>query len=243
MAEEEVPGVVPELEATIRADVDRFEPKLAQERDSASAATIVARARQSRIPVVSYDRLVVAAPVDYYVSFDNEQVGRLQGQALIDRLAADGKGDGTIVMINGSPTDNNASQFKAGAHAVLDVSGLAIGAEYDTPDWSPDKAQQQMEQALTKLGGDRVAGVYAANDGTAGGAIAAMKAAGIAPLPPVTGQDAELAAIQRRRRAVHDRVQGDPDRGRSRGRARRRARTRHRTGPGHSQRHGRQRRR
>ena len=68
--------------------------------------------------------------------------------------------------------------------------------EYDTPDWSPDKAQDEMTQALTALG-NHVDGVYAANDGTAGGAIAAMKAAGIAPLPPITGQDAELAAIQR----------------------------------------------
>ena len=71
-----------------------------------------------------------------------------------------------------------------------------IAKEYDTPDWSPDKAQNEMEQALTALG-NKVDGVYAANDGTAGGAIAAMKAAGINPLPPVTGQDAELAGIQR----------------------------------------------
>jgi len=71
-----------------------------------------------------------------------------------------------------------------------------IAKEYDTPDWSPDKAQQEMEQALTALN-NQVDGVYAANDGMAGGAIAAMKAAGLNPLPPVTGQDAELAAIQR----------------------------------------------
>jgi D-xylose transport system substrate-binding protein len=165
--------------------------------DSASAAAIVARAKQSKVPVVSYDRLVMGADVDYYVSFDNRKVGELQGQALLDRLTADGAADETIVIINGSPTDNNAKLYKDGAHSVLDDSGLVVGAEYDTPDWSPDKAQQQMEQAITKLGGDRIAGVYAANDGTAGGAIAAMKAAGIARIPPVTGQDAELAAVQR----------------------------------------------
>jgi D-xylose transport system substrate-binding protein len=73
---------------------------------------------------------------------------------------------------------------------------LTIAKEYDTPDWSPDQAQNEMQQALTALGNE-VDGVYAANDGTAGGAIAAMKAAGLEPLPPVTGQDAELAAIQR----------------------------------------------
>ncbi len=165
--------------------------------DSASASAIVARAKQSKIPVISYDRLILNADVDYYLSFDNEQVGKLQGQALLDKLKADGKGTGNIVMINGAPTDNNAKLFKAGAHSVLDGSGLVVGAEYDTPDWSPDKAQQQMEQAITRLGKDQIAGVYCANDGTAGGAIAAMKASGINPLPPVTGQDAELAGIQR----------------------------------------------
>ena len=165
--------------------------------DSASAAAIVTRARQSKIPVISYDRLITGADVDYYISFDNEKVGKLQATALVDKLKADGKGSGTIVMINGSPTDNNARLFKNGAHSVIDGSGLKVGQEYDTPDWSPDKAQQQMEQAITAIGKDKIAGVYCANDGTAGGAIAAMKAAGVKPLPPVTGQDAELAGIQR----------------------------------------------
>jgi len=160
--------------------------------DSASAAAIVARAKQSGVPVITYDRMTLNADVDYYVSFQNEKIGKLQAQTLLDRLKT-----GTVVMINGAPTDNNAAILKTAAHAVLDGSGLTVGAEYDTPDWSPDKAQQQMEQAITKLGKDQIAGVYAANDGTAGGAIAAMKAAGVNPLPPVTGQDAELAAIQR----------------------------------------------
>jgi D-xylose transport system substrate-binding protein len=100
-------------------------------------------------------------------------------------------------MINGSPTDNNATLFKSGAHSVLDASAYEVPVEYDTPDWSPDEAQREMEQAVTQLGATGFVGVYAANDGTAGGAIAAMKAAGVNPLPPVTGQDAELAAIQR----------------------------------------------
>jgi D-xylose transport system substrate-binding protein len=101
-------------------------------------------------------------------------------------------------MINGVPTDNNAKLFKQGAHSVIDASGLKVAKEYDTPDWSPDKAQQQMEQAITALGKNGFIGVYAANDGTAGGAIAAMKSAGMDPSErPTTGQDAELAAIQR----------------------------------------------
>jgi D-xylose transport system substrate-binding protein len=101
-------------------------------------------------------------------------------------------------MINGAPTDNNATLFKKGAHSVIDSSDYKVAKEYDTPDWSPDKAQQEMEQAITAVGKDGFVGVYAANDGTAGGAIAAMKGQGIDPKTiPTTGQDAELAAIQR----------------------------------------------
>jgi D-xylose transport system substrate-binding protein len=165
--------------------------------DARASASIATMAKSRNVPVISYDRLVLDAPVDYYVSFDNERVGNLQGKALVDKLKADGKGTGTIVMINGAPIDNNATLFKKGAHSEIDGSGLVVGAEYDTPDWSPDKAQQEMEQAITRLGKATIVGVYAANDGTAGGAIAAMKAAGFSPIPPITGQDAELAGIQR----------------------------------------------
>jgi D-xylose transport system substrate-binding protein len=162
--------------------------------DSDAAAKIADLAKSKNVPVIAYDRLIKGSDgVTYYISFDNEHVGKLQGAALLTALA--GKVQPTIVMINGSPTDNNAILFKRGAHSVLDRQ-VIIAKEYDTPDWSPDKAQREMEQALTTLN-NQVDGVYAANDGTAGGAIAAMKAAGIQPLPPVTGQDAELAAIQR----------------------------------------------
>jgi D-xylose transport system substrate-binding protein len=163
--------------------------------DAASAGAIVNRAKQSQIPVVSYDRLVTDADIDYYISFDNEKVGQLQGESLVEEL---GDKSGDIVMINGAPTDNNAKLFKQGAHSVIDESPFKVAKEYDTPDWSPDKAQQEMEQAITAVGKDGFIGVYAANDGTAGGAIAAMKSAGVDPSTrPTTGQDAELAAIQR----------------------------------------------
>jgi D-xylose transport system substrate-binding protein len=166
--------------------------------DSASAASIVSKAKAQSVPVISYDRLITNADVDYYISFDNEKVGQLQAESLVSKLKEDGKSSGSIVMINGAPTDNNAKLFKAGAHSVLDDSGFKIGKEYDTPDWSPDKAQDEMDQAITALGKSGFVGVYAANDGTGGGAIAAMKGAGIDPSSrPTTGQDAELAAIQR----------------------------------------------
>jgi D-xylose transport system substrate-binding protein len=163
--------------------------------DSTAAASIVNSAKSQGVPVIAYDRFIKGAPIDYYISFDNVKVGELQGSALVDKLKAEGKTSGNIVMINGSPTDNNASQFKQGAHSALDSSGFKIAAEYDTPDWSPDKAQAWMDGQLAQS--KDIVGVYAANDGTAGGAIAAIKAAGLNPLPPVTGQDAELAAIQR----------------------------------------------
>jgi len=163
--------------------------------DGAAAASIAEAAAAQDVPVVSYDRLIKSDKIDYYISFDNEQVGVLQGTALVDRLQQDGTTTG-LIMINGSPTDANAAEFKKGAHSVIDGSGIPILAEYDTPDWSPDKAQEWAAGQVTQFGPE-ISGVYAANDGTAGGAIAAMKAAGVTPWPPVTGQDAELAAIQR----------------------------------------------
>ncbi|MFL5804909.1 MAG: sugar ABC transporter substrate-binding protein [Roseiflexaceae bacterium] len=169
--------------------------------DSHSAAAIADKAKAQGVPVIAYDRLVLNSDgVNYYISFDNAKVGQLQAQSLVDQLTKQGKQDPSIVMINGSPTDNNATLFKQGAHSVFDPLAaqkkLTIAKEYDTPDWSPDKAQNEMQQALTALS-NKVDGVYAANDGTAGGAIAAMRAAGLQPLPPITGQDAELAAVQR----------------------------------------------
>ncbi len=166
--------------------------------DAASAQAIVTRADSQDIAVIAYDRQLTGPGVDYYNSYDNAKVGQLQAQSLLDKLTEDGKQNGTIVMINGAPTDNNAKLFKQGAHEVLDASTLKIGKEYDTPNWSPAEAQDEMDQAITALGKNTIVGVYAANDGTAGGAIAAMKAAGMNPAQiPTTGQDAELAAIQR----------------------------------------------
>jgi D-xylose transport system substrate-binding protein len=100
-------------------------------------------------------------------------------------------------MIHGSPTDGNAELFKRGAHAVLD-GAVEIVREDAAPNWKPEEAQQLMEQFIAALRPDGFDGAYQANDGTAGGAIAAMKAAGIDPsTKPTVGQDAELAAIQR----------------------------------------------
>jgi D-xylose transport system substrate-binding protein len=166
--------------------------------DVQSAASIVSRAKQSNIPVISYGRLVANADLDYYVSIDPFKVGQQQGKSLLDALKQGGKASPTVVMINGSPTDSNAPPYKKGAHSILDPAGVKVGKEFDTLDWSPDKAQQEMEQAITALGKNGFDGVYVANDGMASGAIAALKGANIDPSTrPVTGQDAEIAGIQR----------------------------------------------
>jgi len=164
--------------------------------DVKAAAGIVAKAKAAQIPVISYGRLVSDADLDYYVSIDPFKVGQQQAQSLVDAL---GGGTGKrVVMINGSPTDSNSAPYKNGAHDVLEKAGVKIVKEYDTPDWSPDKAQQEMDQAITALGADGFDAVYVANDGMAGGAIAAMKAAKIDPAKKfVTGQDAEVSGLQR----------------------------------------------
>ena len=157
------------------------------------ATGMVQSAQESGATVVAYDRFIEGA--DYYMSFDNFTVGQKQAEALVD--AVDGGGD--VLMLNGAPSDPNAAQFKEGAHSVLDESELNIIEEYDNPDWSPENAQQWTTDQLAKYDPAQIAGVYAANDGQAGGVVSAFTGAGVGSdaLPPVTGQDAELAAIQR----------------------------------------------
>ncbi|WP_433615152.1 sugar ABC transporter substrate-binding protein [Dactylosporangium sp. CA-139114] len=162
--------------------------------DSVAAGEIVTEARNRGVPVISYDRLVLKTAVDYYISFDNAKVGALQAQALLTALGPKAS-QGEILWINGSPTDNNATLFKQGAHAGLDGK-VKVAAESDTAEWNPDNAKAWTAGILPTLRGRTIVGVYAANDGTAGAAIAAMKAAGM-PAVPVTGQDAETPALQR----------------------------------------------
>lgn len=166
--------------------------------DSKSAAAIAEKAKAQNVPVVSYDRLIENGEIDAYVSFDNEKVGELQGETLAKKLKEDGSASGPIIMINGDPADPNAALFKKGAHNALEKEGVQIAKEYDTPGWSAENAQREAQQAITALGNSGFAGIYAANDDTGGGAIAAMKGAGINPSEkPVTGQDATVAGLQR----------------------------------------------
>ena len=167
--------------------------------DVKSAASIVSRAKQSDVAVIAYGRLIPDAEIDYYISIDPFRVGQQQAEVQMDAIEQDGGGGSPkVVMINGAPTDSNAKPYKDGARQVLEERGADIVRSFDTPDWSPDSAQQEMEQSITALGKDGFDAVYVANDGMAGGAIAALKGADIDPATRfVTGQDAELAGVQR----------------------------------------------
>ncbi len=163
--------------------------------DASSARSIATSAAARGVRVVAYDRFIADAPLDFMVGYDAVRVGQLQGEALVRAVGRVSAGSG-ILEVDGAETDPNVPQLREGLTKALANTGVTVLARYSTPDWSPDKAQEWVQGQLTQFAG-RVVGVYAANDGTAGGAISAMRAAGIDPLPPVTGQDAELAAVQR----------------------------------------------
>lgn len=162
--------------------------------DSAAAATIVKSAQAQNVTVIAYDRPIPGARPDYYVSFDNEKIGAMIAQSLVDQLKKT-RATGGILQVNGSPTDAAAGLIKKGIHSAVDNSGFPLLAEFDTPGWQPAKAQEWTSGQITRFPGG-IVGVVAANDGTGGAVVAAFKAAN-KPVPPVTGNDAELAAVQR----------------------------------------------
>ncbi|MFF3328784.1 sugar ABC transporter substrate-binding protein [Streptomyces sp. NPDC002888] len=162
--------------------------------DAHSIADMVKTAKDAGIPVIAYDRLA-EGPIDGYVSFDNELVGEVQGRSLIEALGTADTSD-KVVMVNGSPTDPNAGQFKQGSLSELNGK-VTIAESFDTTDWSPKIAESNMTKAINKIGKGNIAAVLSANDAMAGGVIKAFEAAGVNELPPITGQDAELSAVQR----------------------------------------------
>lgn len=165
--------------------------------DSTAAASQVKQAQSQGVKVIAYDRPIPSAKADYYVSFNNEQIGKSIAQSLLDHLKKTGVSmkSGGLLEVNGSPTDAAAGLIKKGVHESLSAGGYPTLAEYDTPDWEPAKAQQWVSGQISRFG-KQLRGVVAANDGTAGGSIAALKAAGVNPLPPVTGNDATTAGLQ-----------------------------------------------
>ncbi|NEB75510.1 sugar ABC transporter substrate-binding protein [Streptomyces sp. SID14478] len=163
--------------------------------DAKLIAPSVQKAKDAGIHVIAYDRLA-QGPVDAYVGFDNGLVGQTQGKALVEALGDKAVKSSKVVMINGSPTDPNAAQFKESARAEL-ADSVTIAKSYDTAAWKPQNAEANMERAISSLGASHIAGVYSANDGMAGAVVAALKKAGVTKMPPITGQDAELSAVQR----------------------------------------------
>jgi D-xylose transport system substrate-binding protein len=164
--------------------------------DSGSGAAIAANAKSQGVKVIDYDRLTLKGDSDYYVSFDNPQVGKLQGQGLVDCLGSL-KGQ-AIAELNGSPTDNNATLFANGYNSVVDplykAGKLKKAADQSVPDWDNQKALTIFEQMLQKTS-NKIDGVLAANDGLGNAAISALKARKLKQIP-VTGQDATLEGIQ-----------------------------------------------
>ena len=161
--------------------------------DSESGAAIQEKAASQGVATIDYDRLTLGGSAEYYVSFDNTVVGELQGQGLADCL---GDKDANIVYLNGSPTDNNATLFSAGAHSVLDpMTNYTVVGEQAVPDWDNEEAATIFQQLYTAANGD-VDGVLAANDGLGGAVISILEGAGQAGTVPVTGQDATVEGLQ-----------------------------------------------
>ena len=169
--------------------------------DSSAAASIVTAAKRQNVPVIAYDRLIQSNDLNYYVSFDNVQVGKLQGQYIVDHYQSYvSSGHSNIAFIKGSPTDNNALLFSQGAHDALDpiIQGGKLTNVYEqyTPDWDAAKGQQEMEAALTK-NSNNIQAVLASNDDLAGGAIQALDPQNLAGKVIITGQDATVPGLQR----------------------------------------------
>ena len=164
--------------------------------DSPSAAAVVAKAAAQGVPVIDYDRLTLGGGSNYYVSFDNVAVGTKIGEGLVKCMQDNGNMDGPVALLNGSPTDNNATLFKQGYEKVVTDAGYTIADDQAVPDWDNTKAGTIFEQMYTKANGDFV-GVASANDGLGGAAIAVLDRNGQAGKIPVTGQDATDEGLQR----------------------------------------------
>ena len=164
--------------------------------DSPSAAAVITKANDQGVPTIDYDRLTLAGNANYYVSFDNVAVGTKIGEGLVTCMQDDGNDSGPVVLLNGSPTDNNATLFKEGYQTVIEGAGYTIAADQSVPDWDNTKAGTIFEQIYTETGGD-IIGVASANDGLGGAAIAVLERNGVAGEIPVTGQDATDEGLQR----------------------------------------------
>jgi D-xylose transport system substrate-binding protein len=165
--------------------------------DSESGAAIEKKAADAGVQTIDYDRLTLGGSAAVYVSFDNVKVGTLQGEGLVKCLTDKGVTKPAVAVLNGSPTDNNATLFASGYDAVIkpkfDAGDWKLVDDQSVPDWDNQKGGQIFEQMLTKAGG-KVDGVLAANDGLGNAAIAVLKKNNLQV--PVTGQDATPEGLQ-----------------------------------------------
>ncbi len=158
-------------------------------------SNVIAEAKREGIKVLAYDRMINNADIDFYISFDNEKVGELQAQSLVERVP-----QGNYFLMGGSPVDNNAKLFRAGQMKVLTPlikeGKIKIVGDQWADGWLPENALKIMENALT-ANNNKIDAVVASNDATAGGAVQALSAQGLAGKVAISGQDADLAAIKR----------------------------------------------
>ena len=164
--------------------------------DSPSAATVIKKATDQGIATIDYDRLTLGGNAQYYVSFDNVAVGTNIGEGLVKCMQENGDDSGPVALLNGSPTDNNATLFKQGYEKAITDAGYEVAADQSVPDWDNTKAGTIFEQMYTKANGDFV-GVAAANDGLGGAVAAVLKRNGDTDKIPTTGQDATAEGLQR----------------------------------------------
>lgn len=155
--------------------------------DPSTSIQVESEAGAAGIKVIDYDRLVLGGSAAYYASYDPEEVGKQQGTCLKDALAS--KPNAQIILIDGSPTDNNATVFGKGAHEILDSAPIKQVSEQAIPGWDNAQAGKTFQQLLT-ANNNKIDGVYVMNDGMAQAVITVLKAQGLAGKIPVTGQDA-----------------------------------------------------
>ena len=164
--------------------------------DSPSAAAVIKKASDQGVPTIDYDRLTLSGKASYYVSFDNVAVGTAIGEGLVSCMQKNGDDSGEVALLNGSPTDNNATLFKQGYEEAITGAGYSVAADQSVPDWDNTKAGTIFEQMYTKANGNFV-GVAAANDGLGGAVAAVLGRNGQAGKIPTTGQDATAEGLQR----------------------------------------------
>lgn len=195
--------VVTSADANEQKQVNQVETLIAKKVDAIAIVPmnsqvfgeVIDEAHKAGIKIVSYDRLILNADEDAYISFDNERVGFLQAEAVLKAVP-----EGNYYMLGGAPTDNNAKLLRAGQEkalkAAVDAGKVKVIGSQWVKEWSPTEALSIMENALTAAN-NKIDAVVASNDGTAGGAIQALAAQGLAGKVAISGQDADLAAIKR----------------------------------------------